>query len=85
MICNIVRIKEEVPSIPSTLHTARAERIEDASIVDKGEFYEVVRNITFSSVSTAAGFVMGRAANGWIEWKNDEGKTLDQVERKNVA
>jgi len=28
--------------------------------------------------------VLGRSANGWIEWKNGEGKTLDET-RRNVV
>ena len=34
------------------------------------------------SVSGAASIVLGRRANGWLEWKNSEGKTLDELERK---
>ena len=34
---------------------------------------------TFSSVSTAASFCLGRNANGWTEWKDKEGNTLDSV------
>ena len=39
---------------------------------------------TFSSVSTAASFCLGRNANGWIEWKDNEGNTLDYVYRKQL-
>ena len=38
--------------------------------------------ISIASVSSAASIVLGRRANGWLEWKNSEGKTLDEVERK---
>ena len=33
----------------------------------------------FPSPSSAAVFVLGYAANGWIEWKNKEGKTLKEI------
>lgn len=36
----------------------------------------------FSSPSAAAVVVLARRANGWIEWKNKEGKTLDELKRK---
>ena len=29
--------------------------------------------------------VMGRSANGWIEWKATNGKTLDEVKRQVVG
>lgn len=76
--------KEEVPSIHEYLHNLRAEKIQEQAVSDKGDFYEVQQKITFSSLSTAAGFVMGRSANGWNEWKNIEGKTIDEIERKSL-
>ncbi|MCI2230238.1 GIY-YIG nuclease family protein [Polaribacter sp. MSW13] len=39
---------------------------------------------TFKSPSTAADFCIGSSNNGWIVWKNTEGKTLDEVFRKNT-
>lgn len=39
---------------------------------------------TFSSVSTAASFCLGRSANGWTEWKDKDGNTLDSVYRKQL-
>ncbi|WP_298093756.1 DUF4357 domain-containing protein [uncultured Catenibacterium sp.] len=32
--------------------------------------------------SGAASFVLGRTANGYIEWKNDEGQTLRQLDEE---
>jgi hypothetical protein len=29
--------------------------------------------------------VMGRSANGWVEWKTSSGKTLDEVKRQGVS
>lgn len=36
----------------------------------------------FSSPSASAAVVLGRRANGWTEWKNKDGKTLDELFRK---
>lgn len=38
----------------------------------------------FTSPSQATSIVLGRNANGWIEWKNVEGKTLDYLKRKSL-
>ena len=39
---------------------------------------------TFTSPSTAADFCLGRSANGWMEWKDKDGNTLDAVYRKQL-
>ncbi len=39
-------------------------------------------NKTFSSPSTAASFCFGNSNNGWTNWKDKEGQTLDAVYRK---
>ena len=43
------------------------------------------RDHLFSSPSMAAMAVMGRSANGWIEWRTAGGKTLDEVKRQPIA
>ena len=56
-------------------------------LVDKGDLIKdenVLRftnKVLFKSFSAAAGTVLGRRANGWIEWKDKEGKTLDELKR----
>ena len=39
---------------------------------------------TFSSPSTASMFVLGRPSNGWSDWKDKDGQTLDSVYRKQL-
>ena len=43
-----------------------------------------ILNITldFKTPSGASDFVLGGSTNGWTEWKNKDGKTLDEVFRK---
>jgi len=36
----------------------------------------------FRSPSMAALSLIGRTANGWLEWKNKEGKILDAIKRQ---
>jgi hypothetical protein len=33
----------------------------------------------------AAIAVLGRSANGWLEWKTPQGKTLDEMKRQTVG
>ncbi len=39
-------------------------------------------SVSFASPSSAAMFVLGGSTNGWVEWKDKDGKTLDELFRK---
>jgi hypothetical protein len=39
----------------------------------------------FASHSMAAMVMMGRSANGWVEWKTAQVQTLDEVKRQSVS
>ncbi len=76
---------ENVASIQGTSH----ERFRDHLIAEgimtlKDSVYVFTRDHLFASPSMAAMAVMGRSANGWMEWKNPRGKTLDEVKRQTV-
>lgn len=59
----------------------RDKLIEDGVIktTDQGLVFQ--ENYQFKSPSGAAAIVSGGHANGWIEWKNADGKTLKEVKR----
>ena len=40
------------------------------------------KDYLFNSPSQAAAFIAGKAANGWTDWKDGEGRTLDELERQ---
>jgi hypothetical protein len=44
----------------------------------------VTRNYKFGSPSSAAMALLGRTSNGWVEWKNKHGKSLDELKRQNI-
>ncbi|MFH1194752.1 MAG: GIY-YIG nuclease family protein [bacterium] len=60
----------------------RARLLEEKILHAKGNGYEFVSDYLFGSPSAAAGAVLARRANGWIEWKYKNGKTLDEVKRQ---
>ena len=39
-----------------------------------------IQNFTFSSPSTAACMVLGRSANGRLEWKDGQGRALKALQ-----
>ena len=65
------------------MQTKCVSLINDQVVVASGEKYVFEKDYVFPSPSQAAGVLLGRSANGWIEWKNKDGKTLDEVKRKN--
>lgn len=80
---------ETVPSIQGTSHERMRSQLVTEGILAKqtdstGSLLVFTRDHLFSSPSTAAMAVMGRSANGWVEWKTESGKTLDEVKRQGV-
>lgn len=58
----------------------RKKLIDSGIFTDKIDFLEFSEDYIFSSPSTAAAIVMGRNANGLLEWKLENGKTLKEYE-----
>ncbi len=44
-------------------------------------YYELIKDIEFPTPSAASTFCLGRPSNGWTDWKNKEGKSLDELMR----
>ena len=63
----------------------REEMLKDKGDFDKEKgIYTLKSNLSFPSPSAAAMFCLGRPANGWMEWVDDKGKTLDAVYREQL-
>lgn len=60
----------------------RQTAIQNGNIVRSGDKYLLNVSVPFTSPSSAAMFVLGGSTNGWVEWKNKDGKTLDEMYRK---
>ena len=48
---------------------------------DSGGIAELAEDLEFPTPSAAAVFVLGGSQNGWTEWVNNDGETLNQVYR----
>jgi len=48
----------------------------------ENNIYKFTSDHIFSSPSAAAAAILARSANGWIEWKSKDGKTLHDLYRK---
>lgn len=59
----------------------RNELISNNILVQKKDSYVLIKDFLFKSPSSASSVVLGRSSNGWTEWKNKQGKTLDDIYR----
>ncbi len=73
-------VKEEQATIHQYMTTLRMDLLEQGVIADDGPEYVFTQDQVFGSPSTAAGVILGRTANGRIEWKTKDKKTLKQLQ-----
>lgn len=59
----------------------RKKLIDNGVLGLEGNVYMFTSDYVFTSPSAAAATVLARRANGWIEWKDKEGRTLDKLKR----
>lgn len=74
--------KALTPTCNSTIRNLRSKLIESEIITDNGSVFLFQDDYMFSSPNSAAAQVLARNANGWMEWKDKQGKTLDELKRK---
>jgi hypothetical protein len=67
---------DSVPSIHGWLEAHRQRLLAEGVLVSDGSHLRFTRAHLFDSPSTAAGVVLGRSANGRVEWKGEAGQTL---------
>lgn len=68
-------------------HSAKMEKqrqtaLANGNIVCIDGKYKLTVSVSFNSPSSAGQFVLGGSINGWVEWKDKDGKTLDELYRK---
>ena len=74
--------RESVPSIRGTGEARFREQLMTSGVLQvEGDQVVMTRDHVFGSPSRAALALLGRTANGWVEWKNAAGKTLHEVKR----
>ena len=60
----------------------RTELLENGSITKIDGKYILNAILAFNTPSGASDFILGGSTNGWTEWKDKDGKTLDELFRK---
>jgi hypothetical protein len=62
--------------------TGRRKKLLDDKILTANDgVFVFAEDFVFGSPSAAAAAVLGRRANGWTEWKNKDGQTIDEIYR----
>lgn len=76
------QINVDKPSHLQRYNRQRKELLSQQSIVNFDGKYILKLALDFKTPSGASDFVLGGSTNGWVEWKNKDGKTLDELYRK---
>ena len=63
----------------------RQELISNGVLAMQGALFQFTQDYTFSAPSTAAAVVLGRSANGRVEWKGADGRTLKEIQEAEAA
>ena len=77
-------VKNEVASIHDYLSDLRKTLLSQRILEDKGTTYRLTQDYIFTSPSTAAGTLLGTAANGRTAWKNAERRSLKEIQDAEV-
>ena len=81
-------VTETVPSMQQHvrgMYDLRQELIKNGVLVPEPDGYCFAQDYVFSSPSTAAAVVLGRSANGRIEWKDAQGHTLKALQSQGAS
>lgn len=73
-------VRAEVPSCHVYLKELRAALFANGVIKPTVDGFVFAQDYVFPSPSTAAGVVLGRSANGRVEWKTKDGTTLKELQ-----
>lgn len=78
-------VKEEVPSIHAYLVELRKTLLAQGVLMPDGPVWRMTQDYAFNSPSTAAGVLLGRSANGRMEWRDAKGRTLKEIQEAELG
>lgn len=78
--------KKSVPSFLGTPGERMRQRLLESGVATvEGDRVVFQRDHLFGSPSTASMTLMGRTSNGWVDWRDKDGKTLSERKRQAPA
>ena len=72
--------REEARTIHNYMRVLRQDLLEQGVLAERDGHYVFTQDHAFNSPSTAAGVVLGRTSNGRVEWKDEAGRTLKDLQ-----
>lgn len=75
---------DEAAATPRYIIAQRKSLVDRGILIPDGGQYRLTQDYTFNSPSQAAAVMMGRNANGRIEWKDDQGRTLKELQEAEI-
>jgi hypothetical protein len=82
VLANSQAVKETVPSIHRFMADMRESFVKSGLLQNQGTSYHFTQDYEFDSPSTAAGVILGRSANGRLEWKDPNGRSLKELQEQ---
>lgn len=76
---------DTVPSIHPYARNLRDSLVAEGVIATDGDSLRLTQDYLFGSPSTAAMVLLGRTANGRLEWKADDGTTLKDIQEASLG
>ena len=73
--------KDETKTAGTWVTGMRKKLLDDEILTPNNGVFIFAEDFVFGSPSAAAAAVLGRRANGWTEWKDKDGKTIDEIYR----
>ena len=78
-------IEEQPSATELPIHSLRQKLIEEGVLKKEGDVYKFTKDYLFGSPSTAGAVVRGGNTNGWLVWKDNGGKSIDELKRKKLS
>jgi hypothetical protein len=78
-------VKGEAPSCPNQIKEMRSALLGNGVLKTRGHGFVFTQDYNLSSPSTAASVVLGRSANGRLEWKTKDGRKLKEIQEASAT
>jgi hypothetical protein len=78
---HVLEQRPSAESYPYVL-SKRNQLIAEGTLTEENGFLVFARDVEFSSPSAAAAVIKGGSANGLIEWKTNDGKSLKELDEQ---
>lgn len=75
---------ETVPSTQAWMVQLREALKARGVLVTEGEHLRLTQDYTFDSPTAAAAVLLGRTANGRVEWRDEKGRTLKEIQEESL-